>query len=391
MSKSLLILLILLCFTYTAFPQKVISVLYFENTSGAEEYHWLCKGLADMLITDFNGLAGIKLVERESLEKVLREQALSLSGLTDQESAITVGKLLSADQLIYGSYIINDDQIRIDIKLVVVETGEVIHGFGIIGETDDIFDLTTSLAAQVIQHLNLSEELVPKVADTKSIAAMAQFYTGLDHLDNQRYEQAKIAFNHARELDPLYYRAQEGLADAYEFLKAFKQHRQQREIAQLYAKINNLRQRIEAPQWFTFTDIVQSPHYRSMTIEQQQEWNATHNEYLICNTPAQCTWHIMLTLDEISRKSGQYFSDSLIQQNLWQKVVDIGEESRQTYADDPFLSEILYAQILALYSLPDYTRLKEYAETFMIQYPDYRMIESVEDFYEKALQELSEK
>jgi len=390
MSKSLLILLILLCFTYTAFPQKIISVLYFENTSEAEEYHWLCKGLADMLITDLNGLAGIKLVERESLEKVLTEQALSLSGMTDQASAITVGKLLSADQLIYGSYIINDEQLRIDLKLVEVETSEIIHGFGIIGEIDDLFDLTTNLAAQIIQHLNISEELVPKAAETRSIGAMAQFYTGLDHLDNQRFEEAKNAFNQARELDPLYYRAQEGLADAYKFLKAFKQHRQQREIAQLYTKIHHLQERIDAPQWFTFADIVQSPQYRSMTVEQQQEWNATHNEYLICNTPAQCTWHIMLTLDEISRRSGQYFSDSLMQKKLWVKVVEIGEESRQTFAEDPFLAEILYAQLLAIYSLPDYTRLKEYAETFIIQYPDYRMIESVEDFYEKALESLCE-
>ena len=99
----------------------------------------------------------------------------------------------------------------------------------------------------------------------------------------------------------------------------------------------------------------------------------------------------MLTLDEISRKRGQYFDEDLMQKKLWLEVVAIGEKSRKTYAEDPFLAEIFYAQLLAFYSLPDYPRLKEFAEMFMIQYPDYRMIESVEDFYEKALEELSDK
>jgi TolB-like protein len=364
--------------------------LYFENTAAVEEYQWLSKGLADMLITDLSGLAEIKIVERESLEKVLKEQALSLTGLTDKSSAKKVGKLLTADQLIYGTYIVNENDIRIDLKLVTVESGEILQGFSIDGDIDDLFELTADLSSQIRQRLNLSPKPVPKLADTKSIDALASFYTGLDHLDNQRYEQAKMAFSEAQELDPLFYRAQEGLAEAYKFLKAFKKHRQQREIAQLYGKINRLRERINAPQWITFVDIVQSGYYQSMSTEEQQIFNQTHDEYLICNTPTQCTWQIMLALDEISRKSGQYFSDSLMQKKLWLEIVEIGEESRKTFADDPFLPEILYAQLLALYSLPDYTRLKEFAEAFMMQYPDFRMVEAVEDFYERALQELSD-
>ena len=31
---------------------RVVSVLYFENTTGNADYAWLSKGLADMLITD---------------------------------------------------------------------------------------------------------------------------------------------------------------------------------------------------------------------------------------------------------------------------------------------------------------------------------------------------
>ncbi len=389
MKKSRYILIFLLILYSSISAQNTLSVLYFENTTADTEYQWLSKGLADMLISDLSGIPDIKIIERESLEKVLQEQALSLTGLTEEGSAVEVGKLLQADQLIYGAYIVNDDVIRIDMKLVAVESGTILHALDVKGDIDDIFELETELVTDLRLHLNLKERPVPRKPDTKSVDALARYYTGIDHLDHKRYAQAETEFTKATELDPLFYRAQEGLAEAYKFLKAFKKHRQQREIAQLYAKINNLRERIEAPKFFTFADIVMSPQYQSLTPEQQQEWNATHNEYLICNTPAQCTWNIMLTLDEIGRKSAGYFNDTDLEQKMWQQITDIGENSRTIYANDPFLSEILYIQLLALYSQKEYQQLKSKAEEFLMTYPDYRMIETVEDWYEKALEELS--
>jgi len=369
--------------------QNTISVLYFDNTIADTEYQWLSKGLADMIISDLNGLPGIRIIERESLEKVLQEQALSLTGLTEEGSATEIGKLLQADQLIYGAYILNDDLIRIDLKLVSVESGTILLSLDAKGDIDDIFELETELITSLRQHLGLKEAPVPKQPETKSVDALASFYIGIDHLDNKRYAQAESEFNKATKLDPLFYRAQEGLAESYKFLKAFKKHRQQREIAQLYAKVKNLRERIEAPRFFTFADIVMSPQYQSLTPEQQQEWNASHNEYMICSTPAQCTWNIMLTLDEIGRKSAEYFNDTALQKKMWENVIDIGENSRNTFVNDPFLSEILYIQLLVFYSQKDYQQLKSKSEEFLMAYPDYRMIETVEDWYEKALKELS--
>ena len=75
------------------FSQNTISILYFENTTADEEYQWLSKGLTDMLISDMSALPAIKIIERASLEKILEEQALSQTGLTDQGSAIEIGKL----------------------------------------------------------------------------------------------------------------------------------------------------------------------------------------------------------------------------------------------------------------------------------------------------------
>jgi TolB-like protein len=383
------ILIFLMNFSIPLYSQNTLSILYFENTTADPEYQWLSKGLADMLISDLSGLSGIKIIERASIEKVLEEQALGMTGLTDEGSAVEIGKLLQANQLIYGAYILNDDIIRIDIKLVSVETGTVLYAVDVKGDIDDIFELETELITNLRQKLNLNEKTVPKKSATKSVDALASYYIAIDHLDHNRYTEAENEFIKATELDPLFYRAQAGLAEAYKFLKAFKKHRQQREIAQLYAKVNNLKERIESPKFYTFGDIVMSPQYQALTPQQQQEWNATHNEYLICNTPAQCTWNIMLTLDDIGRKSADYFNDSELQKKMWLQILEIAEDSRTTYVNDPFLSEILYIQLLVYYSQQDYPQLKSKSEAFLMSYPEYRMIETVEDWYEKALEQLA--
>jgi TolB-like protein len=391
MKKLYFILLSFSFFHFSGAAQNTISILYFENTTADPEYQWLSKGLTDMLISDLSGLSGIKIIERASLEKILEEQALSMTGLTDEGSATEIGKLLQANQLIYGAYIINDDDIRIDLKLVSVESGAILYAFDVKGDIDDIFDLQSEVVSKFRQKLDLKEQPVPKNPQTKSVDALARYYIAIDHLDHKRYTEAEIEFQKATKLDPLFYRAQEGLAEAYKFLKAFKKHRQQREIAQLYAKVNTLQERIDAPEFYTFADIVMSPQYQAMTPDQQQEWNAAHNEYLICNTPAQCTWNIMLTLDEIGRKNAEYYNDSELQHKMWQQVVDIGEASRSVYAEDPFLSEILYIQLLAFYSQEDFEQLKSNSESFLMTYPEYRMIEAVENWYETSLEKLSGK
>jgi len=298
MSKLSYILLYSIIFLSSVYAQNVISVLYFDNTTANTDYQWLSKGLADMMISDLSGLSGIKIIERESLEKLLKEQALSLTGLTEAGSVIEVGKLLQADQLIYGAYIINDDIIRIDLKLVSVESGTILHTLNVRGDIDDIFELEAELVISLRKHLNLEQRIVPSMPETTSIDALASYYIGIDHLDNERYTQAENEFTKATELDPLFYRAQEGLAESYKFLKAFKKYRQQHEIVQLYATVNILRARIESPDFITFADIVMSSQYQSLTPLKQQEWNAAHNEYMICNTPAQCTWNIKLMLEQ---------------------------------------------------------------------------------------------
>jgi curli biogenesis system outer membrane secretion channel CsgG len=68
---------------------------------------------------------GESVVERTRLLRVLEELRLGSSSLADESSRLGLGKLIGAKQMVFGGYQIVGDQMRIDLRLVEVETGRV--------------------------------------------------------------------------------------------------------------------------------------------------------------------------------------------------------------------------------------------------------------------------
>ncbi|MBN2351449.1 MAG: hypothetical protein JXD23_02695 [Spirochaetales bacterium] len=67
-----------------------------------------------------------KLLERERLQKVLAELEFQLSDLADEGKAARVGKLLGAEVLVLGKVYAVKNGYEIFIKLVWVETAEIL-------------------------------------------------------------------------------------------------------------------------------------------------------------------------------------------------------------------------------------------------------------------------
>ena len=98
-----------------------------------------------------------------------------------------------------------------------------------------------------------------------------------------------------------------------------------------------------------------------------------------------------MTLWEIGNKYQQYFNEQATNAALCQKAITIAEKSREKYKGDEFLPEILSFQITVLRLRKEFDLVKKYAEEFMVTYPDYRMLSSVEDAYREALDALKNK
>lgn len=210
-------------------PERV-AVLYFEN-QGNPELEPLKVGLAQMLITDLTGSPGIQVVERAKLQAILDELELGHSGKVEGDTAAKVGKLLGAKWLILGSYFELMGTLRIDARLVRVETGEIVSSRGV----NDAAGAFMKMEKQLAEELKgaLGESVAPEAGDpgpktrsaaaegsaspavvsqstgevivapdAQELAAAVSFSEGLIYLDKKDVPRAREAFESAVAANP---------------------------------------------------------------------------------------------------------------------------------------------------------------------------------------------
>ena len=79
-----------------------IAVQSFVNRA-SPEHSALAKGIAAMVISDLAKVPGLKVLERQKMQKLAEEMRLSESGLVEADSALRMGRLLRAEKVLVGS------------------------------------------------------------------------------------------------------------------------------------------------------------------------------------------------------------------------------------------------------------------------------------------------
>jgi len=79
--------------------------------------------LANEVIETIGDSGAYQVVERKHLIQVLEEQALSITSLVDVSSRLRIGRIVGAHFMVFGSYFVLADKMRLDLRLVQVETG----------------------------------------------------------------------------------------------------------------------------------------------------------------------------------------------------------------------------------------------------------------------------
>lgn len=192
-----------------------IAVLYFDNESvtDRELLQPLEKGITDSLITALRYSHRFQVVERERIEALLSELQLGQSGLIDPKTSQKLGKILGVQALLLGSFATVGNYLRIDARIVEVESGLVVKAEEVTGKTIDIFQLEKSLIRKITSGLKPSysqkerdnmEKRLPR-----SFLAFTAYSKGLEYCDRGQYDEAKIRFEEALKIDPNYSEAAE--------------------------------------------------------------------------------------------------------------------------------------------------------------------------------------
>lgn len=156
-SKPLIIFLIFLLMLQSFFASTtigqginpVIAVAEFQNSTGRQELEFMGNSVPAILTTDLSKTGLITIVERRKINQIAEEQRFSLSGMVDERMAKEVGRLLGADYLVTGAVIKLGSDIRIDVTLIDITSGQI-TGFSQTGRDENVIH---ALSESIIKHL----------------------------------------------------------------------------------------------------------------------------------------------------------------------------------------------------------------------------------------------
>lgn len=122
--RGFLVLLAAVAISTAAAAKTNIAVLDLDMSSGVSESYRSV--LSDRLRLELFKTGSFTVVERSTMEDILAEQSLQLSGCTSTECAVEVGKVLGVTEMVAGSVGQVGSVYTVNVRLIDVETGAVI-------------------------------------------------------------------------------------------------------------------------------------------------------------------------------------------------------------------------------------------------------------------------
>ncbi len=111
-------------FPEAALPR--IAVLPFKNATAAAKRDDYGSAVADMITTALVQSKKFNVIERENIEKILKEQELWLSGIVDSGTTKKIGQITGVGFLVVGSVSKLGNYIEMDLRMLDTQTGKII-------------------------------------------------------------------------------------------------------------------------------------------------------------------------------------------------------------------------------------------------------------------------
>lgn len=196
-----------------------IAVFPFTNGGsygqGKEDFEALERGIAGMMISELAQNPAARVVERQEVQRLIDEQNLTAQNRVDPQTAAKVGKLVGARYVVAGTFIDFYGDFRVDVRLVNVETGEIIKTESERMQRDHMFDIIRNIAARLMRDANLPALQRPagdqRMGRQVPTEALTYYSRALLYQDRGQKDRAVEMFNRALAIFPDYAEAQEGL------------------------------------------------------------------------------------------------------------------------------------------------------------------------------------
>ena len=157
--------------------------------------------IADLLRTELINTNAVSVIERTSIEKIIKEQKFQALGMVDTSQAVELGKILAADKMIMGSVSRFSFGIIINTRVVDVESGEIEVADKTLSESEDyLMETCEKLAGKLASKITGEEVMVSgrrymaRVSDFSENKVIAAYST-------QTWESDTVLISMGREDD----------------------------------------------------------------------------------------------------------------------------------------------------------------------------------------------
>ncbi|MFC1547044.1 hypothetical protein ACFL5M_00825 [Candidatus Neomarinimicrobiota bacterium] len=190
-----------------------IAVMPFDNLTGDEAFDVWSKGMARLMTTKLSGSDELYVLDSQAafdiLDGLTRVKEMVKSAGLNLDAMQSVGERAQVENLILGEILKAGSRLRLSVRVVLAESGEVLFATQTNGDTeDDLFTMAEELAQAVQDHLEievLEKDLTPDYATGFTSAKAYRLY--LDGFDlwvrgRPDLEEALALFEQAWQLDP---------------------------------------------------------------------------------------------------------------------------------------------------------------------------------------------
>ena len=138
-------------------PDSLGTVAIFSRLEGAPKPS-LDKVAYDAAALQLLKTGKVDVVDRARVEDILKEQEFSYSGFVDQKTAVRLGKLLGAHAVLFLDFINFEEDmdsytVRVNAKLIDVETGRILYVASALGSGWDIESAVSDAVKRVLKPL----------------------------------------------------------------------------------------------------------------------------------------------------------------------------------------------------------------------------------------------
>ncbi len=186
--------------------RKAAAVLGFRNVSGDPSAKWISTAISEVLTTELSGGKALRTIPGQTVNRCLRDLGMEEVQSLDPKTLEILHSNLGADLAVLGSYTVvpGGKDIRLDVRVQDVHSGEVIAAHSETGPQKDFLSLAEKVAAGLKTELDIQESSTEtKTASLPTDPEAARLYSeGVEALRDYDYARARKKLEAAAGLSP---------------------------------------------------------------------------------------------------------------------------------------------------------------------------------------------